>query len=315
MQVFGRKRRPTRPFPYASVLRKKRDVAVALKGAPLISRPKDNPTPGRSSRWPLHSSTGGVPKENGLANNNTAHFRSKAANEDEVHAWDRLKVVSDFITIDDPAGTSTDCCSRDAPSGVAFDLLRTRLLAILGDQNCTRVAISAPTPGSGSTYCAVNLALSLARVPDSRIILMDMNQRNPGVATALGLDIVGDMSGFLSGRQSLERHVVRIGQTLAVGLADAAMLTGADRLNDPGCRAMLDGMIDTLQPDVVIYDLPAMLHHDELEAILPQVDGVLLIADGSQTSARDIKACEKRLRGKKQLLGVVLNRSRSLGSR
>ena len=63
--------------------------------------------------------------------------------------------------------------------------------------------------------------------------------------------------------------------------------------------------------DVALFDLPPVLHNDDVAAFLPQVDGVLLVSDGSQTTARHLKACEKMLAGHTQLLGVVLNRARS----
>ena len=57
-----------------------------------------------------------------------------------------------------------------------------------------------------------------------------------------------------------------------------------------------------------------VLEYDDLTAFLPQVDGVLLVADGTQTTAAHLAACEKMLLGHTQLLGVVLNRARNADS-
>jgi len=73
-------------------------------------------------------------------------------------------------------------------------------------------------------------------------------------------------------------------------------------------------MTESLQPDVVLYDLPPVLAYDDLAAFLPQVDGVLLVADGTQTTASQIVACEKILNGQTRLLGVILNRASRAGA-
>ncbi|WP_245227087.1 CpsD/CapB family tyrosine-protein kinase [Parasedimentitalea maritima] len=199
---------------------------------------------------------------------------------------------------------------RDDPAAKAFDLLRTRLLHTLKANGWKRVAIAAPTSGAGATFTAVNLALSLARVPHSRTILMDLNHRHPGLATALKLDQPGDMAGFLTGEVAMEEHLIRPAETLALGLTEAPDRNAAEILHDSQCADTLEDMIDRTKADVVIYDLPPVLEYDDLTAFLPQVDGVLLVSDGTQTTAEHLAACEKMLAGHTQLLGVVLNRAR-----
>lgn len=199
---------------------------------------------------------------------------------------------------------------RPDPARKAFDLLRTRLLQTLRSHGWNRIAIAAPTAGCGATFTAVNLAQSIARVPGSRTVLMDMNQRNPGIAGALDLARHGDLRDFLAGRIGIDQHLVRTGDTLAVGQAQKAKNGSAEVFHDPRSADALVRMNAALRPDVILYDFPAVLEHDDLAAFLPQVDGVLLVTDGSRTLAREIAACERIFEGQSQLLGVILNRAR-----
>ncbi len=201
---------------------------------------------------------------------------------------------------------------RDDPAARAFDLLRTRLLQALRDNGWSRVAIAAPLPGCGATFTAVNLALSLARIPDSRTVLMDLNLRTPGVAGALGARVPanGDMRRFLGGEVPVREQFIRVGETLALGLAAASDKDAAEHLHDGRTAKSLGRMFSALRPDVVLYDLPPVLVHDDAAAFLPHVDGVLLVADGESTTAADIKACERVFAGRTRLFGVVLNRAR-----
>ena len=200
--------------------------------------------------------------------------------------------------------------ARDSDSVRAFDLLRTRLRQTTQENGWTNIAVVSPTSGCGNTFTAVNLALSLSRISKSRTVLMDLNLRNPSVGKAFDVCPRGSMSDFLAGRTPIGDHMVRVSDTLALGLNNQADPNAADTLQTPEAARTLERMRAALQPELVIYDLPAMLVHDDLSAFLPQLDGVLLVSDGTQTMGRDLLECERRLEGRVPLLGVVLNRAR-----
>ena len=227
--------------------------------------------------------------------------------------WDRLPQIP--FDPDHPVGTAVPLVStcRSAPAARAFDLLRTRLLQTLKARGWRCIAICAPTSGCGATFTAVNLALSLARVPSSRTLLMDLNFRAPGVGSALGLNAEGDMAGFLAGDIPAEDALLRPLDTLAVGLNTVCDENAAEILHDRRGGNVLDDMIMRTEAETVLFDLPPLLEFDDAAAFLAQVDGVLLISDGTRTTAAQLAACEGILAGHVPLLGVLLNRGRSAG--
>jgi Mrp family chromosome partitioning ATPase len=198
---------------------------------------------------------------------------------------------------------------RASPTARAFDLLRTRLLHSLKTHGWKRVAVTSPSAGGGTTFCAVNLALSLARIPASRTVLMDLNFRAPGVAAALGIAPHGNMAEFLTGEVPIGQHLQRLSDTLAVGSNCAPDQNASEILHDPRTADVISALISDTGADTVLFDLPPVLEHDDVTAFLPQVDGVLLISDGDRTTAAELAACEKMLAGHAPLLGVVLNRA------
>lgn len=200
---------------------------------------------------------------------------------------------------------------RDTQVAKAFDLLRTRLRQAVKQQGWTNIAVCSPTSGCGNTFSAVNLALSLSRVPKSRTVLMDLNLRNPGIGDILEMDARGAMKDYLSGDVPMLGHLARISETLAVGLNDQVDPDAAETLQDPTTIHTLERMRGALRPDIVLYDMPPLLAYDDAAAFLPQLDGVLLVSDGTQTMARHIKKCERILEGQVPLVGVILNRARA----
>lgn len=224
--------------------------------------------------------------------------------------WNSLRMVRPGLRRQFQCRIDDVVLQRDSAVTGAFDLLRTRLLQLLKANGWHRVAVTGPTPGSGATFTAVNLALSLARIANTRTVLMDLNQRDPGVAAALDLDISADMHGFLTGEVPMSEHLVRIGDTLAVGLARYPDEDAAELLQDPRAAEVLARMSAQLRPDVTICDLPPVLTSDDAAAFLPQVDGVILVADGTRTQAGHIRACERIFEGQTRVIGIVLNRAR-----
>lgn len=198
---------------------------------------------------------------------------------------------------------------REDPVGLLYDHLRTRLLQALQERGWTRVAVTSPTRGCGSTMVAANLALALARRPSGRTVLIDMDLRAPSLAILFGLSDPGRLRDVLTGAQPMEAHFRRIGQTLALGLNGQVEPDPAELLQEPGTAAALEAVLEDLSPDVALYDLPPVLDSDDVLAFLPEVDGVLLVADGTRSTAAQVRECERLLKDRTQLLGVVLNRA------
>lgn len=198
---------------------------------------------------------------------------------------------------------------RHDPAHVAFDLLRTRLLQVLRAQGWSRVGVTSPTRACGKTFVATNLALSLARRPSCRTVLLDLDLRIPSIARVLGLSGPGRMTDLLAGRVPLEAALRRIGENAAVGPGGAPFDASAELIQEPSTAAALDRLRAELAPDVVLCDLPPALACDDVIALLPQLDGVLLVTAGGTTTADEVRACERLIAGQAPLLGVVLNKA------
>ncbi|MGJ8544841.1 MAG: CpsD/CapB family tyrosine-protein kinase [Sulfitobacter sp.] len=233
-------------------------------------------------------------------------YTSRFVPEHEAVHWQDLPLIAP----ETDTGAKLVDQRRETSVSRAFDLLRTRLRQTLREHGWQNIAITAPTAGCGNTFTAVNLAQSLARVPSSRTLLMDFNMRSPGVAQALGLNAQGPIADFLTGDTPLLEQICRTSPTLAVATNSAAENNAAEILQAPATQQTLERMRSALRPEVVLYDMPPLLGFDDVSAFLPQLDGVLLVSDGTQTQAKHLKECERILEGQVPLLGVILNRAR-----
>lgn len=205
---------------------------------------------------------------------------------------------------------------RDDPAHVAFDVLRTRLLAALRENGWRRVAITSPTPDCGKTFLAANLAVSLSRQDHIRTLLMDLDLRRPSLAQTLGVKDPGRMGGFLAGDRPATQHILRIaendmriGPNLFLGLNDSAETCASELMNHPQTDQVLDALYRDLDPDVVLFDMPPGLYYDDVMAFRQHIDGVFVVIGGGSTTADEMREFKQRLTPDMPLLGTILNRA------
>ncbi len=224
--------------------------------------------------------------------------------------WASLSKVAE--TLDDGSnggGPHLFALDRHGPAAAALDQLRTQLVRVAKANGWRRIGVTSPGDGCGRTAIAAGLAASVARLDYLRVLLVDMDLAAPGLAPALGIRAPGPIEAFLDGRVPAEEQVQRVGDNLALLLNDRPVPQSGEVVHDPDFILKIRGLIDQLAPDLVVYDLPPLLGEGTAVGLLPQLDAVLLVADGTRTVARDIIECERLLEGQVPLLGVVLNKS------
>lgn len=224
---------------------------------------------------------------------------------------DRVWESLNPLVLDDTILARNGLFTKPAQNPVTsyFDLLRTRILQPMQDRGWRRLAVTSPTHGCGKSLIAANLALSLSRRPNSRTLLLDLELRAPRMAPLFALPEAGALRDVLTGDQPFEGHLRRVGRTLALGLNSSPVTEAADLLHHPAIPETLAATMEGLDPQVALFDLPPALVSDDVLAMAPSVDAVLLVIDGTRTTAAEVRTCEKMLDGQIPILGVVLNRA------
>lgn len=198
---------------------------------------------------------------------------------------------------------------RASDTGAAMDRLRTQLTRVLADKGWRRIGVTSATRGAGRSFVATALAVSLARLETLRVLLVDTDFEAPGLADLLAIDAPAPMDPVMAGIAAPETTMLRVGNTLALALNAAPVPEATERLLTPDAILAMRAMIECAAPDLVIHDLPPLIDNTLTQALLSQLDAVLLVADGTRTTARDILACERLLEGQVPMLGVILNKS------
>ncbi len=195
-------------------------------------------------------------------------------------------------------------------NAASFDLMRTNLIRTLRTNGWSRVAITSPTQGCGKSTVALNLAFSLARMSETRVLLIELDLRHPSMLSILGLEQGQDFAGMLASGKLDYSHIRRVGPNLALALNSRPVASPAELLSAARTADMIDEIETKLRPDVILFDMSPMLANDDAIAFLDQVDCTLMIAAADETTITEVDRCGKDLAKRTQVLGVVLNKCR-----
>lgn len=191
----------------------------------------------------------------------------------------------------------------------AFRALRTSILLSQADHPPQVVLVTSALPREGKTTAAANLAVTLAQLGDSTV-LVDADLRKPGVGRVLNLssNSYAGLSSYLAGASSLD--LVTVPHPAIPNLA--AIPTGplppnpADLLSS---HKLADAIAELRTKfKFIVIDSPPVMAATDAVIVSVQTDGVLLVVRSGETPKEAFTRTRDLLISVKcRLLGVVLN--------
>jgi Mrp family chromosome partitioning ATPase len=167
------------------------------------------------------------------------------------------------------------------------------------DDAAQRVLICSPHPGEGKTYCAVNLALSIAAEKESEVLLVDADFAKPSVLTALGLPGGRGLMDALAD-PSLDVADLVIGTDvpgLKVLPAGDATNSDTEYLSSSRTSAVLDRLTAGAPHRIVIFDSPPALAASPAAELAKYVGQALVICRADRTGQQSLEDAISLLSG------------------
>jgi protein-tyrosine kinase len=194
--------------------------------------------------------------------------------------------------------------------GRYYDMLRTQVLQDMDKKSWQFLAITSPTAACGKTVTACNLAMSISRLPERSVLLVDLDLRKPKVADYLGLPSTGGILSVLEGRETLQSSILQAGvgpNNILVLPGSVASSGSSEWMASQTMNTLLQAIKRDFRSRIVIFDLPPILLGDDVISILPRVDAALVVAGVGSTSVSDIKESQKHLQ-RTPVVRVVVNK-------
>jgi succinoglycan biosynthesis transport protein ExoP len=190
----------------------------------------------------------------------------------------------------------------------SFRNLRSRLIQELRDQPNPKLLVTSARSAEGKTTVAINVGAALAQAANS-VAIVDANIDDPQVVERVGGSGGPGLTDAISGRTPLSLAVQRGVGGLKTFAVLGAGTKAADHPEDLFSSAAFMQVLEDLaqQFDYVIIDAPTLLANLGTEAILPSVDGVVVVTRPDVSTIPDLVECRTRLdNAKARLLGLVL---------
>lgn len=175
-------------------------------------------------------------------------------------------------------------------------------------QRARTILVGSGKPGDGKTYCAVNLAISLAAERDVEILLIDADFAKPDVMRTLGLT---DSTGFLDVLDDPsidpESCIVRTDVPQLVlmpsgrGTTSDTELVASRRTGE-----VIDRLLAANPKRLIVFDTPPALAASPASVLALQVGQIMLVVRADRTTEADVRASVGLLDGCERI-SLVLN--------
>ena len=179
------------------------------------------------------------------------------------------------------------------------------------------VTVTSTVPGEGKTFCAVNLAISIASEMDRTVLLVDADVARPSVPAMLGIEVSrGLLDVLLDSRLDLAEVLCRTSiAKLTILPAGTPHPYANELLASEAMNVLLREMAARYDDRVIIFDSPPLLAATEAGVLVNQMGQIVVVVEAGKTTEAAIKSALERIEPSR-VAGLVLNKWQgpSLGS-
>ncbi len=203
------------------------------------------------------------------------------------------------------------------PSVEQFRSLRSRIFELRDVKPLKSILVSSGMPQEGKSFISTNLAISLARHKNSKVLLIDGDMRRYTLHELLGCESQPGLADYLAGKAGVEEimqqaeHVTEenaLGKAFLPNLTFIAGGNGGDKAADLSGSPRFGELIKLVEPhyDWIIVDSSPVLPVSDAVNLARSCDGILLVARGGITKFPVAQRAASELKAS-NLLGFVLN--------
>lgn len=185
-----------------------------------------------------------------------------------------------------------------------YRILRTRLQIINPDRNS--VMLTSCRHGEGKTSTSINLAMTMARHKDQKILLIDLDLRRPRVSRNLGIKVKNGVVEAVLGKCDPEESIVfSAKENLYVMPTRREYTQATEVLESDAMQEMMDRLHKTF--DFILVDTCPCLSTADPMIVGPLTGGAIMVVRSRQTQRESVAHAVTALREHNiPTLGMIL---------
>ncbi|MFZ6673050.1 XrtA-associated tyrosine autokinase [Undibacterium sp. Xuan67W] len=182
------------------------------------------------------------------------------------------------------------------------------------------IMVTSSLPGEGKTFCAVNLAISIAMELDHTVLLVDADVARPSVPRYLNLlpgdtsSEIGLMDVLLDDKLDLADAMLRTNiDTLSLLRAGNSHKRATELLASQGMSSLLSEIANRYPDRIVIFDSPPLLLTTEARVLANQMGQIVLVVEAEATTQHTVKEVLRQLKSKANV-NLIYNKARAFSN-
>jgi capsular exopolysaccharide synthesis family protein len=225
--------------------------------------------------------------------------------DQHLEVFDRFQPLAAVVSPDKRLVCLTDSESLAAEK---FRFLGISLQHLRRDRSLKKVLITSSIPQEGKSLVSANLACTLVRRTQQRVLLVEGDVRRPALSATFGLGMLPGVCECLQGERDLTASIYHLKD---LGLwffpAGIAPKNPLELLQSGKLSAMMDQLTGWF--DWIIIDSPPVMPLADTSVWMRLADGVLLVVRQGVSEKRQLQRALEALEPKK-VIGAILNGSR-----
>jgi receptor protein-tyrosine kinase len=177
--------------------------------------------------------------------------------------------------------------------------------------NARRIMVTSALPGEGKTFCAVNLALSIADERDHGVLLVDADVARPTIPATLGIPPRPGLMDVL-----VDPAIDVAGLVAATSIDNLSLLTAGShhaKATELLASAAMNRLLERLTfkfPDrIIIFDSPPLLATTEASVLAVHMGQIVLVVEAGRTQRGVVAAALASLEGAPGEISTLMNKA------
>lgn len=175
------------------------------------------------------------------------------------------------------------------------------------------IMLTSSLPGEGKTYCAINLAMSIAMELDHTVLLVDADVARPSVLRTLGLPAErGLMDLLIDDKLDMSDVLLRTNvDTLSILAAGTSTPRATELLASSTMAALVREIANRYPDRIVIFDSPPLLLTSEARALASHMGQIVVVVESQTTTQHALKEALQQLEGCPNV-NLIYNKTRDI---
>lgn len=180
-------------------------------------------------------------------------------------------------------------------------------------RNGKRIMVTSALPGEGKSFCAINLAMSIAAERDHGVILIDADVARPSIPRELGIEVqAGLMDWLVDGAPDLSQLVLPTNvDKLSILPAGRRHEQATELLASESMGRLLAQLSERFSDRILIFDSPPLLVTTEARVLASYMGQIVLVVEAGKTP-RSVVAEALETIGSSEIVGLVLNKAHKI---